>query len=285
MRKSLKISAIFLFGLTGIYSSTFAMSVSVIDTVRYQCPMKCEGEKTYTHAGTCPVCGMDLEKMETTTDPAENVSNVKIAGAMLNVMHLGLLYGTINLDTITTKKHLYGLGPVEYLKGEILIDDGHSYISKIADDGSISMEETYKTKAPFFVYENVDKWEEISLPDYIVNLQQLETYLDATTKKHSRPFAFRVTGTMENAAVHIVNLPDGTIVTSPEDIQQHQHHFIVKNTDAELIGFFSTQHQGIFTHHDTYVHIHLITSDKKKMGHVESFVMKKGTAKLFLPAE
>ncbi len=285
MRNTMRLLTIFLFALTGIVSNSMAMSASVGDTIKYQCPMKCEGEKIYVHAGTCPVCGMDLEKMEANTDPAEKESNVKITGAMLNVMHLGLLYGTINLDTIANKKHLYGLGPIEYLKGEILIDDGHCYVSKLAEDGSISMEENYNVKAPFFVSENVNTWEEISLPDYIVNLQQLETFLDATTKRHSRPFAFRVTGTFENAAVHIIKLPDGTSVNSPEDVQQHQHHFIVKNTDAELIGFFSTEHQGIFTHHDTYVHIHLMTSDKKKMGHVESFMIKKGTAKLFLPAE
>ncbi|MFZ1675697.1 MAG: acetolactate decarboxylase [Saprospiraceae bacterium] len=285
MRKTMRLLTIFLFSMTGIISNSSAMSVSVTDTIRYQCPMKCEGEKTYDHPGACPVCGMDLEKLEANDSAIEKVSNVKITGAMLNVMHLGLLYGTINLDTIANKKHLYGLGPLEYLKGEILIDDGKSFISKVAADGSIAMEETYKVKAPFFVSENVDKWEEVSLPEYIQTIPQLETFLDATTKDHSRPFAFRVTTTIENAAIHIVNLPDGTTVSSPEDVQQHQHHFIVKNTDAELIGFFSTQHQGIFTHHDTYVHIHLITSDKKKMGHVESFVIKKGTAKLFLPAE
>jgi uncharacterized Fe-S radical SAM superfamily protein PflX len=27
---------------------------------RYQCPMKCEGEKTYDQPGTCPVCNMKL---------------------------------------------------------------------------------------------------------------------------------------------------------------------------------------------------------------------------------
>jgi len=26
----------------------------------YQCPMKCEGEKTYSSQGKCPVSGMDL---------------------------------------------------------------------------------------------------------------------------------------------------------------------------------------------------------------------------------
>ena len=30
----------------------------------YQCPMKCEGDKTYKEPGQCPVCNMDLEKVE-----------------------------------------------------------------------------------------------------------------------------------------------------------------------------------------------------------------------------
>ena len=30
----------------------------------YQCPMKCEGEKTYAEEGSCPVCGMDLKEVE-----------------------------------------------------------------------------------------------------------------------------------------------------------------------------------------------------------------------------
>lgn len=34
----------------------------------YQCPMKCEGDKTYAEAGTCPTCKMDLKKVEATND-------------------------------------------------------------------------------------------------------------------------------------------------------------------------------------------------------------------------
>lgn len=30
------------------------------DTGVYYCPMRCEGDKTYDHPGSCPVCGMDL---------------------------------------------------------------------------------------------------------------------------------------------------------------------------------------------------------------------------------
>jgi len=30
----------------------------------YQCPMQCEGTKTYDKPGKCPVCGMDLKAVE-----------------------------------------------------------------------------------------------------------------------------------------------------------------------------------------------------------------------------
>ena len=30
----------------------------------YQCPMKCEGDKTYKEEGACPECKMDLKKIE-----------------------------------------------------------------------------------------------------------------------------------------------------------------------------------------------------------------------------
>jgi protein SCO1 len=36
-------------------------STEQVETAFYQCPMKCEGEKTYEEQGTCPVCKMDLE--------------------------------------------------------------------------------------------------------------------------------------------------------------------------------------------------------------------------------
>lgn len=31
---------------------------------QYQCPMKCEGDKMYDEAGSCPKCGMDLKEVE-----------------------------------------------------------------------------------------------------------------------------------------------------------------------------------------------------------------------------
>ena len=32
-------------------------------TIKYQCPMKCEGDTAYTKEGKCPVCEMDLVRL------------------------------------------------------------------------------------------------------------------------------------------------------------------------------------------------------------------------------
>ncbi len=282
MKKIINHIAIFICSVVLLSGNSYASPLLQNGTEKYQCPMKCEGEKTYDKPGSCPMCKMDLKKIVEKKANDSKASSVKVVGAMMNVMHKGELFATMDIDTIKSKVHLYGLGPVEYLKGEIMIVDGKAYKSTVAADGSIAMEETFKAKAPFFVYANVDKWKEVTLPDSVQTIPQLESFLDQTTKNHSRPFAFRLTADIDHCEIHIVNLPKGTQVHSPEDAHKNQKSFDVKNEKAELLGFFSTEHKGIFTHHDSFVHIHLITADKKKMGHADNLMMKKGTVKLYI---
>ena len=35
-----------------------------VAAAKYQCPMKCEGNKTYDKPGKCPVCQMEMVKVE-----------------------------------------------------------------------------------------------------------------------------------------------------------------------------------------------------------------------------
>ncbi|WP_296314872.1 hypothetical protein [Winogradskyella sp. UBA3174] len=89
---------------------------------------------------------------------------IKVVGAMKNVMSKGELGSRINLETIAIKKGLYGIGPESYLTGEILINNGEAYVSKILTDSTMTLDKTFNTTAPFFVYGNVDTWKEIDLP-------------------------------------------------------------------------------------------------------------------------
>lgn len=215
----------------------------------------------------------------------QRISTVKIVGQMKNVMWKGQLHGSINLDTIANKTDLYGLGPIEYLSGEIVIIDSKSYKSTVVSDTTMKVEETYNIKAPFFSYANITKWTEKTLPDSIQTIQQLELYLNMTTKSISRSFMFKLSGIVEQATIHVVNLPRGSKVSSPDEAHKGQQNYELKNEQSDIIGFFSTDHKSIFTHHDTFLHMHLITANRKEMGHLDKVLFKNGVMKLYVPSE
>ena len=226
-----------------------------------------------------------LSLMQGILNAQSSPHEVKVVGAMRDVMWKGQLYGNIYLDTIAEKNNLYGLGPVEYLRGEILILDGKSYKSTIAPNGALEVEETFDLKAPFFGYANIPKWKEERVPEKVATIADLEQHLDRITKSAPRPFMFKLSGTVERATIHIMNLPQGAIVRSPDDAHREQVNFKLDNEPFEILGFFSTAHQAIFTHHDTFLHMHLITEDRQKMGHLDDVLFRKGTLRLYLPAE
>jgi acetolactate decarboxylase len=210
-------------------------------------------------------------------------SNVKIIGQMKDVMWKGELSGKINLDTISDKKHLYGLGPVEYLRGELLIMDGKAYRSTVVDSTSMKVEETFDVKAPFFGYDHIPFWIERRLPFMVQTMGHLEQYLDTTARFLTGPYFFKLSGTVSQATIHVVNLPEGATVRSPDEAHTGQVNYKLSNIPVEIVGFFSREHQAIFTHHDTFLHMHLITRDRSMMGHLDEVIFLPGTMSLFLP--
>lgn len=96
---------------------------------------------------------------------------------------------------------------------------------------------------------------------------------------------FKLSGGIEHAKIHIVNLAEGSEVSSPDEAHRGMIHYELNNEESEIVGFFSTEHKTIFTHLDTFVHMHLITTDRTKMGHLDDVLFKKGAVKLYLPGE
>lgn len=214
---------------------------------------------------------------EETTPPAD----VVVVGAMKNVMWKGELGGSISLDSLSGDKGLYGLGPLSYLRGELLLKDGQVFVSQVTSDSTMTVELDPQVSAPFFVYGKVKEWTEISLPSEIKQIGDLEDYIDQQSVDSKRPFAFKLEGKVSSAQIHIQNLPEGTAVSSPAEAHQGQTNYTLSDREVEIVGFFSTEHKGIFTHHDSFLHMHLITSDLKQMGHLDHLEI--GEMKLFLP--
>jgi acetolactate decarboxylase len=171
------------------------------------------------------------------------------------------------------------------LTGELLIVDGKTYISRVVDSAKMSVEENSKVEAPFFVYGNANEWQKEKLPADVTDIANLEKFIDGKTKDFKRPFIFKLKGTVNYADIHIQNLPKGTMVSSPDEAHQGQVNYDLENEEVEIIGFFSTEHQAVFTHHDSYMHMHLITKDGSKMGHLDKVEFKDSEVELYLPVK
>lgn len=153
-------------------------------------------------------------------------------------------------------------------------------MSEAAEDSSILMSERFDDSAPFFVYANVESWKVVELPTAISKMDELEHFIDSISQDRELPFTFRLEGAVKSARIHIQNLPKGTRVSSPKEAHQGQLNYQIENRAVKIIGFFSRNHQGIFTHHDSYMHMHLITKDGKMMGHLDE--LESGKLKLYL---
>lgn len=212
------------------------------------------------------------QSKESVTPQTASLS-VKVTGAMRNVMWKGELGGVIRLDTIADRKGLFGIGPVSHLRGELLINDGKSYRSVVTSDSTMRVDATFDVEAPFFVYGNATDWEVTDLPQDVKSADSLEKYINDRAQETDLPFIFKLTGRVESAVIHVQNLPEGSTVSSPAEAHQGQVNYQIKDRDVEIVGFYSRNHQGIFTHHDSFVHLHLITADEAMMGHLDEVVL------------
>jgi acetolactate decarboxylase len=224
-------------------------------------------------------CGNDSRESDQFSD--KDWPEVKITGAMKRVMWEGKLDGLLHFDTLSDQSNLYGLGPLAGLRGEITIDAGQVYVSRVTSDTTMEVIKTNEVSAPFFVRAQVTDWQETQLPDTVRSIQQLEEYLIDRVNNRKDPFPFKLTGTIDSAFIHVQNLPPGTNVSSPKEAHQGQTNYRLGSQEVSIIGFYSQKHQGIFTHHDSYLHLHLITEDESQMGHLDRVSF--GTMQLFLP--
>ncbi len=137
---------------------------------------------------------------------------VKVAGALSNIMVDGDLSAHINLDTLN-KTHLYGLGPVAGLEGELVVIDGKIY-STYKDGSKIVSQQNKISLAAMLVYSKVEKWKEISVHSVVKNYTELEALIKQTAQKNGynteKPFAFKIKSSPSKTAYHVIDWKSGT---------------------------------------------------------------------------
>ena len=204
---------------------------------------------------------------------------VEYKGALKNIMHKGDISAQANLKDFQDKKHLFALGAVEQLKGEVLILDGASIISSVQNE-ELSISNSFDHKATLLVYAQVAKWKSFDIPSKIVSFEDLEKHIEQVAKDNGintdEPFPLLITGVVNSFDWHVINWKDGDKVHSHEKHITSGLHGTIKNQAVDILGFYSNSHHAIFTHHTTNMHLHVKTTDGKISGHLDELTLGQG---------
>ena len=218
------------------------------------------------------------------TTPQKGIE-VKVSGALKNMMHKGDVSAKIGLDTLGKYKHLYALGALENLKGEALILDSKSWSTSV-EDKELKFHDSLNDNAALLVYANVNEWIEVELPKVEMGKDDLENEIYKLASKHGieldLPFPFLIKGVVKSLNWHVIDWKDGDMEHSHEKHVNSGLRDEFNNREVEILGFYSQKHQTIFTHHTTFMHLHFKTSDNKLAGHADD-VVTGDKMKLYLP--
>lgn len=209
------------------------------------------------------------------TDPAP----VNWQGSLRAVQD-GDLSGNIALAGLAEDQHLYALGPMADLDGEITVMDGHWSIARDRD-GVIRIDTVPAGQAAFLVWADVPRWAPPhSFRAAISGLSQLESAVrrlaDVAGIAHNAAFPFEVQGKFTSLDLHVVRKPKAAGHPAPP-LRIH-----AENVRGRLVGFHASNHEGAFIGRGRAVHVHVVLEDGRS-GHVDGLVLDEH-ATLKLPA-
>jgi acetolactate decarboxylase len=218
------------------------------------------------------------------TEPEHRLVEVRWSGALKNVMMKGDLRGTIDLKALGKVEHLYAVGALEGLSGEVTVIDSRASIARVRE-GKPVVRQVAEGKACVLVYAQVKQWKEMLLPKSTRSLEELEASVVAAAKQQginvNRPFPFLVKGKVAEASYHVLRHP-GKLKDAHELHDKAQVRYVLKEQHVELVGFYSDQHLGIFTCGGN-LHVHVQCADAKMSGHLDEVALG-DEMRLFLPA-
>jgi len=110
-----------------------------------------------------------------------------------------------NVDLAKMKEdpHLYALGPLAGLKGEITVVDSAVFVSKASGNQAVVTQDP-NAKAVFLVFSSVPAWRLITLPTNVLSETDLAAFLQNLMSAETRS-AFLVRGTAARGRYHIQN--------------------------------------------------------------------------------
>lgn len=220
--------------------------------------------------------------------------SLEIYGTMREAIGLGQNQGRVTLGPLIAQPHLYAVGAVAGLGGEITILDGHAVVSTVGPTHTlVTLEESdaATTQATLLMGARVPVWDVWEIPRDFAPAD-LENYIEEMAIKNGinvdEPFPFLVEGKLLQLHAHVIN--GACPVHSRRNqlqipVAQQPHDLHLDGLTGKVVGFFATNAAGRMTHPGTRLHAHVIYNlgqGETATGHLETWGVQAG-ATLRLP--
>ena len=214
--------------------------------------------------------------------------NMKSYGHFKKMVHMKKTEGVVNIQEAIPPVNGYAVGAIQKGIGEITVINSEVWLDYGKDGighsvNSIPADE----KAVLLVTSQVEKWQEISVQNQL-SKERLFTFILEQAEQHgldvNAPFPFILEGSFNNLLFHVIN------GQNPKFAGHGKKGYFLKQIKEErnkqkaiVIGFYSADTQGVFTHPGESWHLHTVIQDENIGAHVDDISILNGSI-LKLPA-
>src|SRR5438874_9402803 len=244
-------------------------------------------------ACSCSICGLPAVGTSAVAAHVDESTHIQglgydlhFIGAQRETVMNGKLAAALDLRTLARTPHLYGIGPIEQLRGEVTIADSRPALARIGPDGMVHVSESFDSGAPFFIWADVPAWQSVAIPSHIRSYSDLEKFVPEAANMaglDSRtPLPFLLRGRARSIEFHVLN----RVGDERHDLKKHreiQAVFGLEGVETTMVGFCSPGHRGIFTPMDSTIHIHFQSVGNGISGHIQKLKLAEDTM-LWLPS-
>lgn len=212
---------------------------------------------------------------------------VRTYGSLRGMMHDGATEPQVSLATVLGAQ-VYAVGALSELRGEVTVVDGRATLAYPSTGETLEIVEATESAeaAALLVSATVPEWQTVEVAEDIPyetldgTIEELAAARGVDTRGR---FAVLVRGGLADVQWHVI---DGARATS-ETVHSHEGHrrMAVRGELAEsegtLVGFFSKNDEGVFTHMGSSTHLHVVDLERGVSGHVDSVRIRKGASLSF----
>ena len=195
--------------------------------------------------------------------------------------------GVVELEPALSGPHVYAVGIIKNAEGEITCLDSEAWLNYGKDGINKTSGQIRKgEKASLIIAANVEKWQTIAVPADMSEDEFYAFVLEQARKSGlniKAPFPFLVEGKIKKMVWDVLEGTDTDPVKKNNQLFLRKLVGYREEAPVVLLGFYPADMQNEFDYPGELWHIHVSFKDDNNTGHVNAFLVVKGS-KLSLPA-